>query len=565
MDRREYRREYMRRRRAVEKAAKTPPLSIITFTLRDGLTPSESGLKNDIDGLLYDGMSYNLHGVADLWRLCSISSRRVIVAGLNRLSHFIVAEAERNSFRSTPGAAKPGEYNIYVDRWNEVKSVKLNIDGKLSSFEDLNALTPHLAELATKTSITAKELYDERTGFIERFKTLTGIDLTGVKTASQAAMATLLTFYNADKRRAAAAFKEDYPKLLDDLAERFRAGQAYKAGLNVAAADAYDYHGDVVVADKHSAYPYIVRTCRLPYGLPSVTTGKQRERSGERPDVTKYNVYEVKELIIKLKPDGVPAFSVKDNAVIGPRVRKDFAFFGDYPLYIDTFELELIKDNYDVKLFTYDKVYAFNRGVNPAFKKLVDFGYSLKSNPETRETGKTLINGIIGRFGAMSERRATYIKDGTMYRTTAVKTSGGYLPLAMAVNSATRLLQARAIKANRAAYLYGDTDSIFLKATLYGVNYVASGISWGNNIGEFSKKYYDKFFYFGKKQYLLYSREHGYKKVFAGIPGEAITDKNIAELIQNGRTTVEYDSVKLNDDYTISPCKVHTLIYKDKE
>lgn len=562
MGRREYRREYMRRRRAAEKAAKTPPLTVLTFTLRDGLTPSESGLKNDIDGQLYDETAHLFHGVADLARLCEVAPRRFVVAGLNRLSHFIVAEAERCSFRSTPGAPSPGEYNIYVDRWNEVKSVKLNINGRISCFEDIGALTPHLGELAEKPFITAKELYEERTRFIESFKTLTGVDLTDVKTASQAAIATLLTFYDTDKRRAAAAFKEDYPTLPDDLAERFRVGQAYKAGLNFAAADAYEYHGDVVVADKHSAYPYIVSAYRLPYGLPRVTTAAQRARSGERPDVTKYNVYEVKELVIKLKPDGVPAFSVKDNAVIGPRARKDFAFFGEYPLYIDTFELELIKDNYDVKLLTYDKVYAFNRGVNPAFKKLVDFGYRLKSNPETRETGKTLINGIIGRFGAMSERRATYIKDGAMYRTTAVKSSGGYLPLAMAVNSATRLLQARAIKANRAAYLYGDTDSIFLKATLYGVNYVAAGISWGNNIGEFSKNYYDKFFYFGKKQYLLYSREHGYKKVFAGIPGEAITDKNIAELIQNGRTTVEYDSVKLNDDYTINPCKAHTLIYK---
>lgn len=565
MDRREYRREYMRRRRAAEKAAKTPLLSVITFTLRDGVKPSESGLKNDIDGLLYDGTAYPLHGVADLWRLCALTPRRCVVAGLNRLSHFIVAEAERRGFKSTPGKPLAGEYNIYVDRWNEVKSVKFNIDGTSSSFEDLSALTPHLGELALKSFITAKELYYERQRFIESFKALTDVDLTDVKTASQAAIATLLTFYNTDKRRAAAAFKEDYPTLPDDLAERFRAGQAYKAGLNFAAPNAFDYHGDVVVADKHSAYPYIVSAYRLPYGLPRMTTAAERAAYGWHIDGTKYNVYEVKELVIKLKPDGVPAFAVKDNAVIGPRARKDFAFFGEYPLYIDTFELELIKDNYDVKLFTYDKVYAFNRGVNPAFKKLVDFGYILKSNPDTRETGKTLINGIIGRFGAMSERRATYIKDGAMYRTTAVKSSGGYLPLAMAVNSATRLLQARAIKANRAAYLYGDTDSIFLKATLYGVNYVAAGISWGNNIGEFSKKYYDKFFYFGKKQYLLYSLERGYKKVFAGIPGEAITDKNIAELIQNGRTTVEYDSVKLNDDYTISPCKARTLIYKDKE
>lgn len=557
MDRTVYKREYMRRKRAAQKAAKTPVTAFFAFdTIKD--TPG-GRYAADIDGAaFYDGANVvKVKGIDDFFKKLRTRAGawRIITPQLGRLSHFIAAYALKSGLFSTPGIPQRGEFKISVNRWNDVVAAEVNPDGYAIVFEDFSALTPHLSRLwqrAPQGPISGSPLidfYNAREHFIKGFYNATGVDISGCKTSSGAAMHVLMSMYGSSPVYARDAFAGDYPVLPAGLPEALRAGQAYKAGLNYAAPDAWTYRGAVTVADRHSAYPYVVANFKLPFGAPAFYSGAAAIPSD------KYIIYHVTALDASIKADRLPLFALKDASRAGSTYREKIAFYGEQELYIDMYDLQLLIENYDIKFFTYDRFIAFNHAINPALKEFMNWGYKLKSDPKTAETGKTMINGLIGRFGVMPERRQTYFKNGKITHASPVKGADGYLPLAIAVNSIMRLLQARIIKENKDIYLYGDTDSLFFKATEYPL----PGIKFGEKMGEFSWQYWQEFYFFGRKQYILKSGRV-VKKVFAGLPEKDITDDNIKELIESGRTEVETDGLRLNADYTISPKKVKYLI-----
>lgn len=557
MDRTVYKREYMRRKRAAQKAAKTPVTAFFAFdTIKD--TPG-GRYAADIDGAaFYDGANVvKVKGIDDFFKKLRTRAGawRIITPQLGRLSHFIAAYALKSGLFSTPGTPQRGEFKISVNRWNDVVAAEINPDGYAIVFEDLSALTPHLSRLWQRVQQDRPtvgnpliEFYNARKGFIESFNKATDVDISGCKTASGAAKRVLMSVYGSSPAYARDAFAGDYPALPAGLPEALRAGQAYKAGLNYAAPDAWIYHDAVTVADRHSAYPYVVANFKLPFGAPAFYSGAAAIPSD------KYIIYHVTTLVASVKADGVPLFALKDASRPGSTYRDKIAFYGERELYIDMYDLQLLTENYEIELYTYDRFIAFNHAVNPALKEFMNWGYKLKSDLDTAETGKIMINGLIGRFGVMPERRQTYFKNGKITLASPVKGSDGYLPLAIAVNSIMRLLQARIIRANKDIYLYGDTDSLFFKGTPD-----APGLKYGDKMGEFSAEYWQEFYFFGRKQYILKSGKV-VKKVFAGLPEKDITDENIKELIESGRTEVETDGLRLNADYTVSPKKVKYLI-----
>lgn len=325
---------------------------------------------------------------------------------------------------------------------------------------------------------------------------------------------------------------KDCTKFFDNAETWFRG--SYHGGLNLMADDGYiRKHGNGIVLDANSLYPYVMLNCSYPVGTPwqvSRETFGDTVKRARRGEV--YYFIHVK-AAFTLKPDGVPCVAMSkkdplrwchdrqwmhDSAFIkvdGSRNRK----LDVIDLYLTQTDFELFTANYDIQTIEWCECFAFQAKTG-VFNEYVNMWYSLKKTCTggRKRVAKIMLNSLSGSMA----RRTDYI-NGIVYfderGLAAVKydkiTQSNpkcYVHIGSAITSYSRAIMVNAIRANKERWLYTDTDSLHLLG-----NDIPDNIRISDNIGDFKvEKTFDEIEYYKLKEY-GYKDSTGYHFTLAGV------------------------------------------------
>lgn len=271
--------------------------------------------------------------------------------------------------------------------------------------------------------------------------------------------------YDYRQRVTAKQFNRLFPKLDADTDRDIR--HSYKGGwtyLNPAYAN--KPVGDGVVYDVNSMYPWAMKYCVLPYGVPVYFKGRYQQDDN-------YPLY-VQQLVCEfhLKKGHYPSIQIKksfmyaDNEYITDSVEPAL-------LTLTNVDLDLLFFNYDVDVYEWTGGYMF-RGTVGLFDEYIDTWYEAKTqakkehNKGMEQIAKLFLNSLYGKFGARREGRSKvpYFDveaNKVKYHVGELEErNGGYLPIATFITSYCR------DKINRGAYacgdrfVYADTDSLHI-------------------------------------------------------------------------------------------------------
>ena len=327
------------------------------------------------------------------------------------------------------------------------------------------------------------------------------------------------------------------------------------------------------VYDVNSLYPFIMKSCLLPYGIgvyKDIPYNKTTEKYKQKyplyiQDIT---IYE-----LEVKPGHMAWLQVKGNGYFNNReIIKNNIKNGELieinlrlcsPLFEQLFE------DYNVKCYKLGGHFAY-RGVYKLFDNYIDFWKEVKqtSTGAKRAVAKLRQNGLYGKFGMNSEKREAFFNndDGKFsinYGETYLGTSV-YLPMATFITSFAKRYLVNAINCNYDRFMYCDTDSLHLY-----------GIEEPNGMKIDSKEYgawdneltFDDFKYLSPKRYA--ERDIDSKKWTIKCCG--LTDEIMKKVDDiNVFNYCEYDSKTINKMFNEgkifkSTSEDDVYYYKDRE
>ena len=228
------------------------------------------------------------------------------------------------------------------------------------------------------------------------------------------------------------------------------------------------------VYDVNSLYPFIMKSCLLPYGI-GVYKDIPYNRTTEKYK-QKYPLY-IQDITIydfEVKPNHMAWLQVKGNSYFNNReILKNNIKNGEIieinlrlcsPLFEQLFE------DYNVKCYKLGGHFAY-MGANHLFDNYIDFWKEVKqtSKGAKRAVAKLRQNGLYGKFGMNSEKKEAYFNNdngkfsidyGETYLGSSV-----YLPMATFITSYAKQYLVKAINNNYNRFLYCDTDSLHLYGT----------------------------------------------------------------------------------------------------
>lgn len=233
-----------------------------------------------------------------------------------------------------------------------------------------------------------------------------------------------------------------------------------------------DHRGKVY--DVNSLYPFIMKTCLLPYGkgeYKDIPYKKTTESYKEKyplyiQDITIYDLEVKKGHMAWLQVKGNGYFNnreiLKNNVKNGELIELNLRLCK--PLF------ELLFECYNVKSYKLGGHFAY-RGTYNLFDNYIDFWKEVKqtSKGAKRATAKLRQNGLYGKFGMNSEKKESFfnndegkfsIEYGETYLGSSV-----YLPMATFITSYAKQYLVNAINNNYDRFMYCDTDSLHL----YGI------------------------------------------------------------------------------------------------
>lgn len=268
-------------------------------------------------------------------------------------------------------------------------------------------------------------------------------------------------------------FNHDFPKLTkpyDDtgrtIDEMLRS--SYKGGwtyLNPKYADKPT--GSGLVYDVNSMYPWAMKYCLLPYGMPIFEPGAPKKK-------TKYPLYVTQFVctIEGLKPNHYPSLQLKGCSFFA---ENEYITESALPigLTLTSVDFELFKENYNYTITEWIGTMYF-RGKKGIFSDYIDYWYNVKTeakksgNSGMQTIAKLMLNSLYGKFGAKIKGRSKipwYDKEAKIIRwkySEVENREGVYIPIASFITSYCRDKIIRAANAIYDRFVYADTDSLHI-------------------------------------------------------------------------------------------------------
>lgn len=260
-------------------------------------------------------------------------------------------------------------------------------------------------------------------------------------------------------------FKKKYPVLNDEM-DRF-VRRAYKGGyVLVDEAMKGKDETNVSVFDVNSMFPWAMRYCRLPYGLP---IRREKPKPGELYVVEFQAIFELKEGML-------PTVQLK-NSIRYVQAEYLTSSHGDLlSLSMTNLDYELFKEHYDVIYEQGHQYFCFNSEQSTPehegpYDKYIDFWMTEKEKAVTagderkKEKAKRFLNSLYGKRGENPNRMAKvpHLEDDVV-KWDSVETvgNGDYLPHAVFITAWARDKIIRTAQKFHDAkdFIYCDTDSI---------------------------------------------------------------------------------------------------------
>lgn len=223
------------------------------------------------------------------------------------------------------------------------------------------------------------------------------------------------------------------------------------------------------VYDVNSMYPWAMKYCLLPYGLPIFYMGEYKEDK-------LFPLYiQCLRCKFKLKPGKYPSIQLKHSMMFA-QTEYISESTETTTLHLTSVDLELMKENYDLYDIEYVCGYKFQAKTG-IFAEYIDYWYDIKTkakkekNTALQTLAKLFLNSLYGKFGSNPIKRSKYPyldpdKDCVCYTMGPEEvTKGLYVPIATFITSYCRDKIIRAANACGDSFLYADTDSLHILGT----------------------------------------------------------------------------------------------------
>ena len=242
--------------------------------------------------------------------------------------------------------------------------------------------------------------------------------------------------------------------------------KAYRGGFTYADPrfQADDEHPDRVqgagqVFDVNSLYPWAMYFCPLPIGSPVYFHG-QYEPHDSHPLYIQYLTCHC-----KIKPDHIPMLQIKHSPFY---LETEYISEteGTVDLALTSVDLELLQEQYEVDVLSYNGGYMFRQGEG-MFCEYIDYWMHVKetSTGGIRQLAKLMLNSLYGKFATnpVVTPKIPYLKeDGSVGYMTGEKDTRDpvYTPMGCFITAWARTKTIRAAQSVYDRFMYADTDSI---------------------------------------------------------------------------------------------------------
>lgn len=218
--------------------------------------------------------------------------------------------------------------------------------------------------------------------------------------------------------------------------------------------------GEGCVYDVNSMYPWAMRYCELPYGMPRYFTGEYKKD-------TSYPLYVQKFYAdFSLREGYFPIVQLKNNPrFMGAEYVTDSE--GVNLLCLTNVDLELFREHYEIHAYQPLEGYAF-KSARGMFDTYIDYWMEVKANASggLRELAKLMLNSLYGKFAKNPDTTGKYpiIEDDRirLVKGPSEESDTNYIPVGTFITSYARDNLIRSIRAVGDRFVYCDTDSIHL-------------------------------------------------------------------------------------------------------
>jgi hypothetical protein len=259
-------------------------------------------------------------------------------------------------------------------------------------------------------------------------------------------------------------FEGTFPPLTLEQDQQIRA--AYKGGFTYCDPR---YRGrlltDGEVYDVNSMYPWAMRYCPMPYGVPRPVRGRISE------GVYVQNIT----FTAQIKPDHIPCIQIKNN---GRFNEVEYQTLIDEPvtLTLTNVDIDLMFEQYDVEVLSYDGGLVFNSKLG-WFDDYIDYWIEVKQQAKRdgdkpMETlAKLKLNGLYGKFATnpdVTGRYPIYTGEKTVkwkLNPTRELRDPVYTAVGALVTANARAKTVRTAQSIYPQFCYADTDSVHLLGT----------------------------------------------------------------------------------------------------
>lgn len=207
------------------------------------------------------------------------------------------------------------------------------------------------------------------------------------------------------------AFDRLFPQFSDDpnIAIEIDAAirLAYRGGFTYCNPENQNIdHGEGIVLDVNSLYPYVMANCQLPYGTPLEFTGKYNEEWK-----SEYPLYVVNiRATFELKPGYIPTLQLKHSPYYNPTDYITTSYSPEHGCHIPTdlcltnIDLDLFLEHYEIIDIEYLGGFMF-KASDTIFRDWVTKWNQVKmqadkeGNKAMRQLAKLFMNNLYGKFG----------------------------------------------------------------------------------------------------------------------------------------------------------------------
>lgn len=266
------------------------------------------------------------------------------------------------------------------------------------------------------------------------------------------------------KRVGKEQFNELFPQIPISVDRDIR--KSYKGGWTYLNPEYKDKQlGVGAVYDVNSMYPWAMRDCMLPYGIPIYYECKYEEDE-------EYPLYvQCFQAAFELKPNKYPSVQIKGSIRFS---ETEYIIKTDDTgalLCMTSVDYKLFLDNYDIKWIEYLGGYKFKSKVG-IFEEYINYWYGEKTN--NKHSGnmpmyllsKLMLNSLYGKFGSNPIKRSKYPylekESGIVKYEYGIPEEGktAYVAVASFITSYARDKIIRTAIACGDRFVYADTDSV---------------------------------------------------------------------------------------------------------